>query len=68
MSIIRNNLMTVEYYTPYCGGECDRMPRTGFNGQQFECNSCGWTSSFDEDFIAEYKAKWSLDSASLGGK
>lgn len=65
MSIIRENLMTREGYSPYCGstgfdGEFScraGMPRTKFNGSQFEC-VCGWKSAFDPDFIDAYKAKW----------
>jgi len=63
MSIIRENLMTQRGYTPYCGnGHCaGLMPRTVFNGNQFECRACGWISGFEVDFIAEYKAKWKGD-------
>lgn len=60
MSIIRDNLMTQEGYTPYCGniGRRCSMPRTTFTGKQFKCPECGWVSQFDEKFIAEYKLKW----------
>ena len=60
MSIIRDNLMTQQNYSPYCGNAGARcsMPRTVFNGKQFKCKECGWTSSFDERFIDEYKRKW----------
>lgn len=59
MSLVRENLMSREGYSPYCGGEnCRIMPRTIWNGEQFECHSCGWKSQFPADFIAEYKAKW----------
>ncbi|BCQ23139.1 hypothetical protein NK8_12640 [Caballeronia sp. NK8] len=59
MSIVRNNLMTQRGYTPYCGSvDCGIMPRTRWNGSQFCCSHCGWTSRFPDDFIAEYKAKW----------
>jgi hypothetical protein len=60
VSIVRNNLMTREGYSPYCGGHMPawQSPRTRFDGQQFACN-CGWRSSFEPEFIAEYKAKWS---------
>lgn len=34
------------------------MPRTFFNGKQFQCPYCGWVSSFPEDFIKRYKEKW----------
>lgn len=59
MSIVRDNLMNREGYTPYCGDMNCRhhMPRTHWTGQQFKC-ACGWQSSFPDDFIAEYKAKW----------
>lgn len=55
-SVIRKNLMTVPGYTPYCGNwECPTSPRTHFNGEQFRCKICGWTSGFPEEFIKEYK-------------
>ena len=58
-SIVRNNLMTIENYSPYCGaGNCLLMPRTIFNGKQFECMTCGWISQFPEEFISKYKHKW----------
>lgn len=59
MSIVRNNLMTRPGYAPYCGAEkCGATwPRTRFNGSQFQC-VCGWKSSFEPEFIDEYKAKW----------
>ena len=51
--------MTREGYTPYCGNmEKYSMPRTFFNGKQFQCPYCGWVSSFPEDFIKRYKEKW----------
>lgn len=59
-SIVRANLMSREGYTPYCGNaeRCSAgMPRTTWNGEQFECR-CGWKSQFPADFIAEYKAQW----------
>ena len=57
MSIVRQNLLTVPGYAPYCGaGRCTRSnPRTRFNGSQFECG-CGWRSTFEKPFIDEYKA------------
>lgn len=60
MSVVRNNLMTQRGYTPYCGnGNCrGLMPRSKFNGNQFECHSCGWESEFEPEFIAGYKSKW----------
>jgi hypothetical protein len=66
-SIVRENLMTREGYTGYCGDELckprtpkspDRWPRTVFNGKQFTCPKCGWVSQFPEEFINRYKAKW----------
>ena len=62
MSIVRENLMNREGYSPYCGN-CNcigSMPRTRFNGNQFKCNCCGWVSVFPADFIKEYKKKWEL--------
>lgn len=62
MSTVRENLMAQKYYTPYCGGaNCKTVPRTFFNGNQFECLECGWVSSFEPEFIAAYKIKWSKD-------
>lgn len=62
MSIVRQNLLSRPGYSPYCGNEkCPTMPRTTWNGEQFQC-SCGWRSQFPADFIAEYKAyraQWS---------
>lgn len=61
MSIVRDNLMKEKYYTPYCGGEdCIIMPRTHFNGEQFQCRSCRWVSNFDDDFIRRYKENWNI--------
>ena len=62
MSIVRDNLMSRPGYTPYCGAaeHCMfGMPRTRFDGEQFVCR-CGWRSSFEPEFIAEYKKKWRL--------
>lgn len=59
MSIVRENIMTRPGYTPYCGNDkCQTMPRTFWTGGQFKCSWCHWQSSFPDDFIAEYKAKW----------
>lgn len=68
MSVVRQNLMTEPGYTPYCGdmGCKNRMPRTRFNGEQFECR-CGWVSEFPAEFIKEYKAKWSPNSEKSDG-
>ena len=65
MSIVRDNLMNREGYTPYCGDHSCRflMPRTAWNGEQFQCG-CGWTSQFPADFIAAYKAKWRIGEVS----
>ena len=61
MSIVRQNLMTKKGYTPYCGNnECKNMPRTRFNGEQFRCPCCGWTSQFPQEFIKQYKQKWNI--------
>lgn len=61
MSIVRQNLMEIQGYTPYCGGcTWTEWPRTKFNGTQFECPCCDWVSSFDDAFIAKYKEKWNL--------
>ena len=52
--------MTEANYSPYCGnatGTCS-MPRTTWNGNQFECHECGWVSSFPNEFISDYKNKW----------
>jgi len=64
-SIVRENLMTREGYSPYCGNQLPRgveggcsNPRTVFNGKQFTCPNCNWVSKFDDDFINKYKEKW----------
>ena len=56
MSIVRQNLLSQLNYTPYCGNvDCViGMPRSVFNGSQFECK-CGWQSSFESEFIEQYK-------------
>ena len=60
MSIVRENLMSRQGYTPYCGNaHACSMPRTLWTGEQFKCPCCGWASQFPAEFIAEYKAKWS---------
>lgn len=60
-SIVRQNLIEVENYSPYCGNDnCKhRNPRTNWSPQteQFTC-SCGWSSNFPIDFITRYKKKW----------
>jgi hypothetical protein len=57
LSTVRRNLLAQPRYTPYCGAErCYlRWPRTTFNGSQFECR-CGWKSTFEAEFIEEYRA------------
>jgi len=60
-SIVRDNLINVEGYSPYCGNhECVKTPRTVFYGRQFRCESCGWVSEFPSDFIEKYIKKWGL--------
>ncbi len=68
-STVRENLMTQEHYTGYCGSELcrprehhplkgERWPRTVWNGEQFDCPKCKWQSQYPEDFILRYKKKW----------
>jgi len=62
ISIVRNNLMTREGYTGYCGAYMDcstGMPRTTWNPKlgQFTC-TCGWVSAYPSDFITRYRKKW----------
>ncbi len=66
MSIVRENLMTVKGYSPYCGstGHCP-LPRTHFDGEQFTCRHCGWRSEFPTEFIKKYKRKWQLSLENL---
>lgn len=68
-SIVRDNLINRAGYSPYCGDKLckprttyspERWPRTKFNGKQFVCQKCGWTSSFPDDFIQRYKEKWGI--------
>lgn len=66
-SIVRRNLMTEPGYSPYCGNDISRdavggcyNPRTKFNGQQFVCPSCKFSTTFPAEFIDEYKRKWGL--------
>ena len=59
-SLIQNNLMDDPGYSPYCRSVskyCNN-PRTSFDGEQFVCPKCGYTTNFDKLFIAEYKKKW----------
>lgn len=61
MSIVRDNIMNKEGYTPYCGdGISCLMPRTVFNGKQFECPMCGFETCFEDEFITEYKTRWNI--------
>lgn len=62
LTIVRENLMTIEGYSGYCGAmeKCTKgMPRTRWDKEreQFVC-SCGWVSQYPKDFIERYKAKW----------
>jgi hypothetical protein len=59
MSIVRDNLMQRQGYSPYCGNMDCRygMPRSHFIGGQFKCG-CGWKSSFEPEFIEAFLAKW----------
>jgi len=58
---VRQNLMTVENYAPYCGNYFCRYngPRTKWSHEhnQFKCN-CGFKTEFPQEFIDKYKAKW----------
>jgi len=61
-SIVRENLMHRDGYSPYCGNMDDCIagaPRTQWdeNKSQFVCR-CGWVSEFPDDFIIRYKKKW----------
>ena len=58
-SIVRENLINVEGYTPYCGSNIPRPPvgngcdnpRTVFNGEQCVCLKCGYKTTFPNEFI-----------------
>lgn len=56
ISVVRMNLLTRDGYTPYCGADrCSQgRPRSTFNDKQFKC-ACGWQSSFEPEFIDQYK-------------
>ena len=58
-SLVRRNILDQKNYTPYCGAEHCFLtwPRSTFDGEQFTCR-CGWRSSFESDFISEYKKTW----------
>ena len=62
MDTVRKNLMSVKWYSPYCGssGSLCTLPRTHFDGQQFVCRQCGRRSGFPKEFITEYKKKWGI--------
>jgi hypothetical protein len=67
-STVRINLITQQGYTPYCGSMTPRPPigngcdnpRTKFNGEQFVCPKCGYTTNFPKGFIDKYKQRWNL--------
>lgn len=68
-SIVRDNLMQLPGYAPYCGDTACTlsMPRTTFDGAQFTCG-CGWRSQFPEKVIAEYKARWGMPQEASDGR
>lgn len=63
-TIVRTNLLSRPGYTPYCGSNIPRPPvgkgcdnpRTRFNGKQFVCPKCGYTTDFESAFIDSYIA------------
>jgi predicted RNA-binding Zn-ribbon protein involved in translation (DUF1610 family) len=58
---MQEKVLNTAGYSPYCGNsDCKTMPRTRFNGSQFVCPHCGWTSEFPAEFIKAYKKKWNL--------
>lgn len=58
VSIVRGNIIDDPSYSPYCGNvNCLTMPRTVFNGEQFECPCCSWVSGFPEKFIKAYRSR-----------
>lgn len=58
MSIVRENLMTKVGYAPYCGEDtCFNRAPYDPKKKQFACR-CGWTSDFEDEFIAAYRKKW----------
>lgn len=59
--VVRHNLLNQVNYTPYCGNKWSvgcSMPRTRWNGEQFVCPECGFTSEYPKVFIEYYKLKW----------
>lgn len=62
MSIVRDNLMNIEGYTPYCGNsDCMQLKRTRYKDGQFHATCCHWVSDFPEDFIEQYKLRWEIE-------
>ena len=58
-STVRNNLMKVPGYAPYCPNSSSFDPhfvRAQFDGEQFKCR-CGWRSEFPDDFMEGYKKR-----------
>lgn len=57
-SIVRQNLLTVPGYAPYCGNETRNcmLTRTRFdpNVGQFVCDECQWRSDFPAEFMQVY--------------
>lgn len=68
ISTVRDNIMSDEYYTPYCGSfTCNlRSPRTNWSGKQkqFTCK-CGWSSNFPQNFIKRYISKYDKNKKSI---
>lgn len=67
--------MTRQGYTPYCGNirddwssPCKEQPRTRFTGEQFRCPDCGWLSSFEPEFIQQYREKWGITARALANQ
>lgn len=67
ISIVRDNLIRQEGYTPYCGNNISRFEKGGCNNprmnwdgnqNQFVCPNCNYTTEFPKGFIERYKAKW----------
>jgi hypothetical protein len=63
LTVVRENLMTREGYSPYCGNNhcTEAMPRTMFDKDigQFTCK-CGWISAFPKQFIRRYMQRWAV--------
>lgn len=69
-TIVRENLMNKQWYTPYCENPKPRNYPTGcsnprtrfdFEKKQFICPACGWQSDFPGDFIQRYITKWNIN-------